>query len=175
MENKQYKNAEWLHKKYVEEEMSARQIGQVCGVAHITILKWLQKFNIPRRAFGSHMGEKHHQWKGGRKAAEERRRKTEKYKESQKKWLKAHPNYMTEKCRKMKERAVEYKGGKCLACFIEFDGNNACIFDFHHRNPKEKELSIGALLSRKWEKIKPELDKTDMLCSNCHRLKHNGG
>ena len=70
-----------------------------------------------------------------------------------------------------KERAVEYKGGKCLIC-----GYNRCInaFDFHHLDPKEKDFAISGNCNRAWEKVKSELDKCVMLCSNCHREVHAG-
>jgi len=170
-----YKDKTWLKQKYVEKEMTIKQITQSYGFACTTIERWLKKFNIPRRSSSPQKGEKNARWKGGPKAYGESRRKTQEYKEYQKEWLKTHPNYTTEKCRKMKQKAIEYKGEKCLICSVEFDGNNACIFDFHHRDLNKKDLSIGQLITRKWEKIKSELDKTDLMCSNCHRLIHNGG
>jgi hypothetical protein len=67
-----------------------------------------------------------------------------------------------------KKKAVEYKGGKCQEC-----GYKKCIaaLEFHHRDPNEKdfEISNGA---RNWDKIKAELDKCDLLCSNCHKEVH---
>lgn len=50
--------------------------------------------------------------------------------------------------------------------------------DFHHRNPKEKEFSIGdnsyttISLDRFMEEVVPELEKCDLLCPNCHRQEH---
>jgi len=155
--------------------MSAKDIAQSFGFAHTTILRWMIKFGISRRPSGARKGEKNKQWKGGPRAYGERRRKTREYKIYQKKWREEHPNHMTKRCREMKQKAIEYKGGKCLSCDIKFDGTNACIFDFHHKDASKKDISIGRVITRKWEKVKPELDKTEMLCSNCHRLKHNGG
>ena len=40
--------------------------------------------------------------------------------------------------------------------------------EFHHVNGKD--FSIGNIANRKWEVIKKELDKCELLCSNCHRL-----
>lgn len=67
-----------------------------------------------------------------------------------------------------KKKLVEYKGGKCIIC-----GYNKCIRSliFHHRNPAEKEFSItGKTIS--FEKLKKEVDKCDLLCSNCHGEEH---
>jgi hypothetical protein len=66
--------------------------------------------------------------------------------------------------------------------FREFRSNLSCMIcgedhpatlDFHHRDPKQKEFSI-AKISRGYskEKLKKELDKCDVLCSNCHRKLH---
>jgi hypothetical protein len=70
---------------------------------------------------------------------------------------------------RIKINAVYYKGGKCVDC-----GYNSCItaLSFHHRNPKEKDFNIGGNHSRKWVKIQAELDKCDLVCSNCHIERH---
>jgi hypothetical protein len=70
--------------------------------------------------------------------------------------------------RRMKLKAIEYKGGKCKNC--QYSKSPAALV-FHHRDPKEKDFSI----SRKvlgWERLQPELDKCDLLCSNCHNEEH---
>lgn len=74
-----------------------------------------------------------------------------------------------QRLREHKQRAVEYKGGRCLDCDQAFP---ACVFDFHHRNPDSKDFMIGSG-SKDWTKIKAELDKCDLLCANCHRLRHS--
>lgn len=71
---------------------------------------------------------------------------------------------------KLKENAVKYKGGMCQYC-----GYNKYIgaLEFHHVNPNEKDFAISRSgYTRSWEKVKKELDKCVMLCSNCHREVH---
>ena len=68
-----------------------------------------------------------------------------------------------------KVKAVLYKGGKCQQC--GYDGCYAA-FDFHHRDPNEKEFLWSKCRGRAWETIKIELDKCDLLCANCHRERH---
>ena len=65
---------------------------------------------------------------------------------------------------------VEYKGGSCNLC-----GYSKCLnaLDFHHLNPKEKDFSISNT-NRSFEKMKSEIDKCIMVCSNCHREIHAG-
>lgn len=83
---------------------------------------------------------------------------------------KCHNLASTATKRKRKEQAVAYLGGKCSRC-----GYDVCItaLEFHHKDPTEKEFTISKL-SRSFDKIKDELDKCVLLCSNCHREEHFG-
>ena len=70
----------------------------------------------------------------------------------------------------LKQWSVEYKGNKCEEC-----GYNKCIaaLEFHHKNPAEKDFSISDKnVQTSWLLFKKELDKCSLLCSNCHREKH---
>jgi ferric iron reductase protein FhuF len=69
-----------------------------------------------------------------------------------------------------KQKAVQYKGRKCNRCNLFFECLD--VYDFHHRDPKQKEESLNKLMNSNWDKIVPELDKCDLLCSNCHKLTH---
>lgn len=54
-----------------------------------------------------------------------------------------------------KNKAIEYKGGKCIDCNNTFD---YYLYDFHHLNPAEKDCDWSKLRLRSWNKIKKELD-----------------
>ena len=69
-----------------------------------------------------------------------------------------------------KQQAVQYKGGCCNRCGLTFDCLD--VYDFHHRDPKHKEDSLNRLMNSNWDKIVPELEKCDLLCSNCHKITH---
>lgn len=70
----------------------------------------------------------------------------------------------------LKDKAIEYKGGVCNRCSLEFIPE---VFEFHHLDPSKKEFAISAKgITRSWDKIKEELDKCEMLCANCHRITH---
>jgi hypothetical protein len=75
------------------------------------------------------------------------------------------------RCRKrLKVRAVAYLGGSCIKC-----GYAKCVdaMDFHHRDPTIKDFQIGAGgVYHRFELVKIELDKCDLLCANCHRELH---
>ena len=72
---------------------------------------------------------------------------------------------------KVKEKAIEYKGGKCERC-----GYDKCseALEFHHPNPDSKDFGISQKgYCWSWAKIKIELDKCILLCANCHREIHH--
>ncbi len=74
-----------------------------------------------------------------------------------------------EKHRGFKQKCVEYKGGKCQIC-----GYNQCLsaMDFHHINSEEKDYQISEIRCKPWEIVQLELDKTILLCRNCHAELH---
>ena len=72
----------------------------------------------------------------------------------------------------LKKMAIEYKGGCCQEC--GYDKAKTAL-EFHHLDPKKKDFGISSKgHTRSWEKIKEELDKCILLCSNCHREIHEG-
>lgn len=72
--------------------------------------------------------------------------------------------------RKIKIKAVEYKGGKCIVCGYS---DNPAALQFHHTDPSNKETSWTKLRLRSWDKIMHELDKCILLCANCHSIEHS--
>jgi transcription elongation factor Elf1 len=70
----------------------------------------------------------------------------------------------------LKQKAVEYKGGACERC--GYNKSNRAL-DFHHVDPSQKDFGIGYRgYTRSWEKVKKELDKCILVCSNCHAEIH---
>ena len=74
-----------------------------------------------------------------------------------------------ERVHKVKEECVAYLGGKCSKC-----GYDKCIaaLEYHHKNPEQKDPNWKKMRLLKLEKIKEELDKCVLLCSNCHKEEH---
>jgi len=70
--------------------------------------------------------------------------------------------------RRTKVKLVEYKGGKCERCSY-----NKCMdaLEFHHKDKKQKDFSISGK-SWSYEKLKKEVDKCMLVCSNCHKEIH---
>ncbi len=77
---------------------------------------------------------------------------------------KSNSNSVMDFRKNVKIKLVEYKGGCCEVC-----GYNKSIqaLQFHHKNPNEKDFQISGK-SYSFEKMKVEVDKCMLVCSNCH-------
>ena len=67
----------------------------------------------------------------------------------------------------------QYGGIPCLECNGIFEW---CAMDFDHRPDETKEFNISRMNSNKatarnMNKIMKEIDKCDLICSNCHRVR----
>jgi hypothetical protein len=103
------------------------------------------------------------------------------------KWIEANREYLLEYNRnynkKNKDRQKRYKQ-KVWQWFLDYKKTQKCencpeahpaCLDFHHINPDEKKVAIGLCVhSSHWgiERIKLEIAKCKVLCSNCHRKLH---
>ena len=77
--------------------------------------------------------------------------------------------YQTTLLNRKKAILIQERGGKCEEC--GFKGHPA-IFDFHHRDPTQKDYGISEFRCHPLSKLRKEVEKCDLLCANCHRLKH---
>ena len=60
-----------------------------------------------------------------------------------------------------------YKTHQCIDC----GENNPIVLEFDHRDGVEKIDNISRLIDRSWDTIKKEIDKCDVRCANCHRIR----
>ena len=69
------------------------------------------------------------------------------------------------------EWIVEYKKNlKCEIC----NENRYWVLDFHHKDPKEKDIEISVLVKTcNKKRILDEISKCMVVCSNCHRDLHH--
>lgn len=80
-----YKNPDWLRAQYVTTNRTIEDIAAECGVNHTSILRYLKRFNIPRRnkseaRIGRHVGPSNPAWRGGATPERQRIYKTELWK-----------------------------------------------------------------------------------------------
>lgn len=90
-------------------------------------------------------------------------------------WEKRHPEQALQIHRNLRKsrRAwldAQKVGCGCLRCG---ESDPACL-DFHHRDPKQKLLSLAEVGGRSWAiaKMQAEIAKCDLICANCHRKEH---
>lgn len=147
---------------FVEQGKSQREIADLLDLSHSTIRYWLWKLNLKTK------NEKRVISQCG-KCGET---------DSQKMVTGSRSRYLCKKCdnlrnleriTKIKKQCLEYKGNKCIKC-----GYNKChvALEFHHRDASQKDPEWKKIRVRNFVKIKQELDKCDLLCSNCHRELH---
>lgn len=69
----------------------------------------------------------------------------------------------------LKQRLLYVMGEKCCIC-----GYNKCptALEFHHKNPEEKDFTLGANANISFAKANEEIKKCILVCANCHREIH---
>jgi hypothetical protein len=63
-------------------------------------------------------------------------------------------------------RKIKLERG-CLKC--NYAQHHAAL-QFHHRNPDEKIFALAKCENFSWEMLLDEIEKCDVLCSNCHAI-----
>lgn len=77
--------------------------------------------------------------------------------------------YQKRRRREVKSRLIAMRGGQCVDC--GYVGALAAL-DFHHRDSGTKEFAISAFRGS-WTNLLAEVEKCDLLCANCHRVRHS--
>lgn len=78
--------------------------------------------------------------------------------------------YVSKYRKNRRAKLDEFKKGKpCQDCGNVFP--TECM-DFDHREPTQKLFQIGQHhASFSWEKVLKEIEKCDLICANCHRIR----
>lgn len=75
---------------------------------------------------------------------------------------------------KLRARVREAKiaHGGCVDCGLSITPDNFVVFDFDHRDPSVKRSKVDGLVGNEsWSTLQAEMDKCDLRCANCHRLR----
>ena len=67
---------------------------------------------------------------------------------------------------------INLLGGQCLECRIGLSDSHYSIFELHHRDPLQKRFNWTKLRLLKWQTVVEEAHRCDLLCANCHRIRH---
>lgn len=70
-----------------------------------------------------------------------------------------------------KRKIVEHFGNKCADCNTTYP---QCVYQFHHLDPKGKDVNPSYAMTKRPSEMWKELAKCVMLCANCHMIRHHG-
>jgi len=79
--------------------------------------------------------------------------------------------YAKKKRQELKDYIEKYKREhKCVRCGC----TDWRVLEFHHRNPADKKFSIFFAIHNRYSipAVQREIDKTVVVCANCHRIIH---
>jgi hypothetical protein len=72
-------------------------------------------------------------------------------------------------------RRKQFKEWKATLSCIVCGESEPCTFDFHHKDPAQKERTISSMAANTtWKTLQKEAAKCVVLCANCHRKFHAG-
>ena len=59
------------------------------------------------------------------------------------------------------------KNNSCVDC----GNSNPIVLEFDHKDNIKKKFIISSAMGNSWDKIKEEINKCDVRCANCHRIR----
>jgi hypothetical protein len=97
----------------------------------------------------------------------------ERAKEARRKHYHNNKEQYLERNKKRKAEMIEHlrkvKDIPCMDCGIKYP---YYVMDLDHREPENKSHNINQSIARgNWKKFLEEIDKCDVVCSNCHRIR----
>ena len=164
----------------VEKNFSQREIAKALNVSQTNLRYWMNKFEVKTKI--NKYNQQNYKLSVEKKCPTcQEVKKIEDFYQRTSKDRKHEVGGYCKKCsnlydgRRVKEvkiRMLEYKGCECEHCKLKLKDSHYSVFEFHHINPKEKDIKFKKIKFQKWEFIKNELDKCILLCANCHRMEH---
>ena len=65
--------------------------------------------------------------------------------------------------------AAKLARGACADCWLVVTPENSCVFDWDHL--RDKRWNVGKMISCSVASFTTEIEKCELVCSNCHRLR----
>lgn len=165
-------------KKLSEDGLSIYDMAKKYQKGYSTIRYWLIKYKIKtNEALTRDINKEEENNEIGKRCAscKELKQKSDFYKNNSRHrgyCKRCSSEYHQNRLRRVKIKMIQYKGGCCEKCYLKLENSHYSVFDFHHLDPATKDPNFSGIKSQKWEKIKNEIDRCKLLCSNCHRLTH---
>ncbi len=70
--------------------------------------------------------------------------------------------------KRLARRKIFFEGKKCERCGFD----DARALEYHHKDPSEKEFTIGQIMASPIHVIEKEIEKCELICANCHTIDH---
>jgi len=165
-----------IFKTFIEKNYTQRQIAEELNLSQTTVRYWLKKLELKTNTPYKNKTEIINGLKLCKKC-KIKKSIDEFYVRSDRNGHAPHCKqcstiYYGNRIKNVKIRMIDYKGGKCERCNLKLEDTHYSVFDFHHINPKEKDIKFDRIKYQKWEVIQNEIDKCQLLCANCHRITH---
>ena len=93
--------------------------------------------------------------------------------EYRKQWRKNNPELYHAQASRHQDKQTQWLYDIKQPCIVCGETEPVCI-DFHHKDPKEKDFTIGKHRSKGREWLLQEISKCVCLYANCHRKVHAG-
>ena len=159
-------------KTLVDEKLSIREIADKTNKSPTSIRYWLKRHGLKTKIARFNRGGLANKTKKNQKdffCESCGENDSTKFYKARGRCKACHNKRQMDYVRKLKRKAVEYKGGECQECGYK---KNYAALDFHHLNPKEKDVNWNTSRHWSWNRLVKELDKCVLVCHNCHAEIH---
>lgn len=152
--------------KYINQGLSTWKIAEICNMSQPNVRYWLKKFDLKTERVTTKEADTKKCPKCGKIKSLDEFYKSTKSSSYCKDCIK-ESNKLNRQS--VKQQAIDYLGGSCSKC-----GYNKCnnALEFHHLDPLQKDKDYSNYKGSFSDKLKTELDKCVLLCSNCHKEEH---
>lgn len=148
----------------IDQGLSTREISVETGKSQTNIRYWLKNFDLKTKINKFNKGAS-----GPLLCPECGATNPDDFYLPKRRCKKCHNKLQNELTRLQKQKAVNYKGGKCEKCGY---CRNYAGLDFHHLDPSKKDPKWRTARNWGWERMKEELDKCICVCKTCHMEIH---
>lgn len=162
----------------ISKGLTQRQIGEELNCSQSTVKHWLKKYGLKTLTTQEYRNlELKFNEKCCKTCLKVKDKKDFYYNSGARDYLESRCKACSNKTRvdrgkKNKLKIIEAKGGKCEHCGLTLEQSHYSVFDLHHKDPSDKDPKFNSFKFWPWERIKAEIDKCLLLCSNCHRIEH---
>jgi Zn ribbon nucleic-acid-binding protein len=153
----------------VDAGSSIAEMSSSTGKSKTTIRYWLKKFDLKTKN-AIHNKKLKHECKFCGETDREKMMNKGRGRKSYSVCKICHNKKTVERGRQKKIDLVNHMGGECVECGYN---KNYAALEIHHLDETKKDPDFQGIRYWSFERAKAELENCVLLCSNCHRERHN--